>query len=124
MLKMYRDIVQNRLNNQQGIGLITAIFVIVIVSMFGVLIARYAMVSSVASAEDYLWAQSLFSAQSAAQSWVLLNDGGGGIGAAVPGTIAGFSVSTTPVSSGVQSSAEIAINGKPIKRTVVIHVIQ
>ncbi len=124
MLKMYRDIFQNRLRNQQGIGLITAIFVIVVVGMFGVLISRYAMISSVASVEDYLWAQSLYSAQSAAQSSILLDDGGGGASGVVPSTIAEFTVATNPVSSGVQSSAEIAINGKPIKRTVIIHVSQ
>lgn len=124
MLKTYRDIFQNRLRNNQGIGLITAIFVIVVVGMFGVLIARYAMVSSVASVEDYLWAQALYSAQSAAQSAILLDDGGGGSTGVVPTTIAGFFVVTNPISSGVQSSAEIAINGKPIKRTIVIHVSQ
>ena len=63
--------------NQRGMGLITAIFIIVVVGMFGVLLARYTTISSVASAEDYLWAQALYSAESTMRLNILRNDGGG-----------------------------------------------
>jgi heme/copper-type cytochrome/quinol oxidase subunit 3 len=66
------------LANQAGIGLIAAIFIVVVVAMFGVLIARYTMISSQSSAEDYLWAQALYAAESAAQLSILHADGGGG----------------------------------------------
>ncbi|MEN8256680.1 MAG: hypothetical protein ABFS09_02345 [Thermodesulfobacteriota bacterium] len=72
------------LENQDGIGLIAAIFIIVVVAMFGVLIARYTMVSSQSSAEDYLWSQALYAAESAAQLRILESDGGG------PGGWSGF----------------------------------
>lgn len=65
------------LTDQQGIGLIAALFIIVVVAMFGVLIARYTMISSQASAEDYLWAQALYAAESATRLRILEDDGGG-----------------------------------------------
>jgi heme/copper-type cytochrome/quinol oxidase subunit 3 len=71
---------RNPIKNQEGIGLIAAIFLIVVVAMFGVLIARYTMISSQASAEDYLWSQALYSAESAAQLRILEDDDGGPAG--------------------------------------------
>jgi heme/copper-type cytochrome/quinol oxidase subunit 3 len=68
------------LANQEGIGLIAAIFIIVVVGMFGVLIARYTMISSQTSAEDYLWSQSLYAAESGARLRILQDDGGGPAG--------------------------------------------
>ncbi|PLX49039.1 MAG: hypothetical protein C0613_09175 [Desulfobulbaceae bacterium] len=65
------------LQNQDGIGLIAALFIIVVVAMFGVLIGRYTMISSQASAEDYLWAQALYAAESVTQLRILEDDGGG-----------------------------------------------
>ncbi len=65
------------IKNQDGIGLIAAIFLIVVVAMFGVLIARYTMISSQTSAEDFLWSQALYSAEGAAQLRILNDDGGG-----------------------------------------------
>ncbi len=65
------------IKNQDGIGLIAAIFLIVVVAMFGVLIARYTMISSQSSAEDLLWSQALYSAEGAAQLRILEADGGG-----------------------------------------------
>ncbi len=77
---------RNPLTNQAGIGLIAAIFLIVVVAMFGVLIARYTMISSQSSAEDILWGQALYSAEGAAQLNILHADGGGpgGWGGAPP----------------------------------------
>lgn len=66
------------LHNQRGIGLIAAIFIIVVVGMFSVLLARYTLFSSPASAEDYLWAQALYSAEAGARRAILADDGGGG----------------------------------------------
>lgn len=63
--------------NQKGIGLIAAIFVIVTLSLFGVLVARYSQTTSVASAEDYLWVQTYYSAESALRVRILEDDGGG-----------------------------------------------
>lgn len=58
-------------------GLITAVFIIVVVGMFGVLIARYTTISSVASAEDVIWAQAFYSAESTMRLNILRHDGGG-----------------------------------------------
>ena len=66
--------------NQQGFGLIAAVFLIVVIGMFGVLIARYVATTSISSAEDYLSAQSLFSARSAASLRILFHDSGGPLG--------------------------------------------
>jgi len=67
----------NPLLNKRGMGLIMAIFIIVVVAMFGLLIARYTTISSVASAEDYIWAQALYSAESTMRLNLLRNDRGG-----------------------------------------------
>jgi heme/copper-type cytochrome/quinol oxidase subunit 3 len=83
---------RNPIKNQEGIGLIAAIFLIVVVAMFGVLIARYTMISSQASAEDYLWSQALYAAEGAAQLRILNHDGGGGGWGWVDPTIQGFNL--------------------------------
>ncbi len=67
----------NFINNNKGIGLIAAVFVIVILALFGLLVARFTSTGSVTSVEDYLWAQALYSAESAAQLKILCYDGGG-----------------------------------------------
>lgn len=71
-------------------GLITAVFIVVVVGMFGVLIARYTTISSVASAEDYLWAQALCSAEATMRLNILRHDGGGNLAAAVTPTVGGI----------------------------------
>lgn len=63
--------------NERGFGLIAAIFVIVILALFGTLMARYIMTSSVTSAEDYLWTQTYYSASSAINLRILAEDEGG-----------------------------------------------
>ncbi|MDR9502091.1 MAG: hypothetical protein RI601_09880 [Desulfurivibrionaceae bacterium] len=80
------------LANQEGIGLIAAIFIIVVVGMFGVLIARYTMISSQASAEDYLWCQALYAAESGAKLRILEHDNGGNWVTWVDPTIQGFNL--------------------------------
>ena len=65
------------MGNAKGFGLLAAIFVIVVVAMFGMLIVRYTITGSVSSVDDYLWAQALYSAESAAQLTILDHDGGG-----------------------------------------------
>ncbi|MFH1021664.1 MAG: hypothetical protein V1782_13795 [Pseudomonadota bacterium] len=71
------------LANRRGIGLITAVFAIVILSLFGLLIARYTVTTQTSSVEDYLWAQSLYSAESTMRLNILNHDNGGGLGGAV-----------------------------------------
>ncbi len=71
----------NPITNQRGMGLIAAVFIIVVVGMFGVLIARYTTISSVNSAEDSVWAQALYSAESTMRLNILRNDGGGNLSA-------------------------------------------
>ncbi len=66
------------IDNQKGFGLIVAIFVIVILGMFGTLIAKFTTMGSTEAAEEYLWAQALYSAESAAQLRILTHDGGNG----------------------------------------------
>ncbi|MDA8164689.1 MAG: hypothetical protein M0017_06635 [Desulfobacteraceae bacterium] len=68
-----------RLQSQKGFGLMAAVFVITVLAAFGVLIARYVSTGTVASAEDYVWAQSLYAADSAARLRMLAEDGGGGL---------------------------------------------
>lgn len=68
---------------QSGFGLIAAMFVVVFLGLFGVLAARFLAATSIASSEDYLWTQTLYSAESTAHRVILFNDGGGG-GALVP----------------------------------------
>ncbi|MEW6593270.1 MAG: hypothetical protein AB1413_00190 [Thermodesulfobacteriota bacterium] len=65
------------LANRRGIGLVTAIFALVVLSLFGLLIARYTVTTQIASGEDYLWAQSLYSAESVMRLNILRNDQGG-----------------------------------------------
>lgn len=90
--------------NQRGFGLVAAVFLIVVVSMFGVLIARYVATTSISSAEDYISAQSLYSARSAAALRILYYDGGGGGAWGGYPTMQEFSISsitdTAPVASG------------------------
>lgn len=65
----------------QGFALVVALFVIVIMAAFGLLIARYTTTTQAVSAEDYLWAQALHSAESVVRLNILFRDGGGGFGA-------------------------------------------
>lgn len=120
---MFRNSATKYIKDQQGIGLITAIFVIVVVSMFGLLIARFSMLGTTMSVEQYLWTQALYSAQSAAQTSILYGDGGGS-GSNSLSSVAGFSVSSAsiPGGNGVRSTATRNINGKPISRTIEIHI--
>ena len=70
----------NRICNNHGFGLIAAIFVVVILAMFGLLIARFTGTSSIQAAEDYLWSQALYSSQSGIRLRILERDGGGNFG--------------------------------------------
>lgn len=63
---------------QGGFGLIAALFVVVFLALFGVLAARYMATTSLSSSEDYLWTQTLYSAESTAHRVILFHDGGGG----------------------------------------------
>lgn len=72
------------LANRRGIGLITAVFAIVILALFGLLIARYTVTTQMSSAEDYIWAESLYSAESVMRLNILRNDGGGKAGGVTP----------------------------------------
>jgi len=65
------------LANRRGIALITAVFAIVILALFGLLIALYTVTTQMSSAEDYIWAQTLYSAESTMRLNILRNDGGG-----------------------------------------------
>ena len=78
------------LANQRGIALITAMFAIVILALFGLLITRYTVTTQRSSAEDYLWAQALYSAESTMRLNILGDDGGGGIAAPVTPTVGGI----------------------------------
>jgi hypothetical protein len=118
---MFRKKVLVPIVNECGVGLITAVFVIVVIGMFGSLIARYAAISSVSSAEDYLWAQALYSAQSAAQVAILYDDGGG-TGSESLTSVAGFTTSVTNIVSGVRASAQRQINGNAVHRQVEVRV--
>ena len=121
MLKTFRERALAPLGNEQGIGLIAAVFVVVVVGMFGTLIARYATFGSVSSAEDYQWAQALYSAQSAAQVAILYDDGGGS-GSESLTSVAGFSVAINNIAGGVRASAEKTVGGTAIHRAIEVRV--
>jgi len=121
MCRNQRD-TSNRGAGQRGIALITAIFAIVILGLFGLLIARYTMTSQTSSAEDYLWAQALYSAESVARLNILRHDGGGGLGAAVTPAVGQintaiaqdtFTAATVPATIQVQAS-----HGTGVSRTM------
>jgi hypothetical protein len=78
------------LANRRGIALITAVFAIVILALFGLLITRYTVTTQTSSAEDYLWTQALYSAESTMRLNILGDDGGGGITAPVTPTVGGI----------------------------------
>ncbi|MCF6291404.1 MAG: hypothetical protein L3J03_10475 [Desulfobacterales bacterium] len=65
---------------QHGFSLIAALFVIVILALFGTLISRLVAINSISSSEDYLSAQALYSAESAARLKIMCQDGGGTYG--------------------------------------------
>ncbi len=65
---------------QQGFSLIAALFVIVILALFGTLISRLVAINSIASSDDYLSAQALYSAESAARLKIMCADNGGTYG--------------------------------------------
>lgn len=109
-------------DNQRGMGLMAAVFIIVVVAMFGALLARYTMISSVNSAESYIWAQSFYSAESTMRLNILRHDGGGGLGGAVEPIVGGvvtdiltdsFTAAGQPATIRVQ-----AIHGTGVSRTV------
>jgi len=64
-------------SNQNGIGLIAALFVIVILALFGLLIARYTMTAAISSSEDYLWTKTYYGVESGIRLRMLEDDGGG-----------------------------------------------
>ncbi|MFZ5774324.1 MAG: hypothetical protein ACOY3Z_02405 [Thermodesulfobacteriota bacterium] len=75
------------LRNNHGFGLLAAVFVVVTLSLFGLLLARYTVTSQTSSVEDQLWAQALYSAEATMQLNILRNDGGGGLAAAATPTV-------------------------------------
>lgn len=110
---MFHEQKNNIMGNAKGFGLLAAIFVIVMVAMFGMLIVRYTITGSVSSVDDYLWAQALYSAESAAQLTILDHDGGGTGTFALPleinkltanSTIDDFTLPTTPATLRVNAT--------------------
>ena len=82
------------LANRRGFALITAVFAIVILALFGLLIARYTVTTQTSSAEDYLWAQALYSAESVMRLNILSRDKGGGL--VKPTNVQGFDFTDHP----------------------------
>ncbi len=78
------------IKNEKGAGLIMAIFVIVILGIFGTLISRFTIIGATESIEQYLWAQALYSAESAAQLRILSHDSSNGL--TFPYTIEEFTI--------------------------------
>ncbi|EKD40169.1 MAG: hypothetical protein ACD_75C00153G0005 [uncultured bacterium] len=125
------------LANHHGIALITAIFAIVILALFGLLITRYTVTTQTSSAEDYLWAQSLYSAESVMRLNILSRDNGGNLGGSLvkPHDVQGFDF-TDPLPpeparvsddfTGAHKPAKITVqakHGTGVSRTVEAHYI-
>ena len=100
--------------NNRGFGLIAAVFVIVIMAMFGTLLVFYISTGKITSAEDYLWAQSLYSAESAAGLKLLYNDGGG-TGAYPDPEVAGFTTTATDLLAPATDNTPEVIRGTATK---------
>ncbi len=102
--------------DQKGFGLIVAIFVIVILGTFGTLIAKFIIIGATESAEEYLWAQALYSADSAAQLRILTCDGGGngGWNGTAPLTIEQFNI-TAPTDTFTTSNVSAALTVQAIR---------
>ena len=125
-----RRFLVNSVRNNRGIGLITVIFVIVIMSMFGLLIARFVTIGSTISIEDYLWAQAIYSAESAAQLQILCNDVGGNLGGpdhlSTLSQVGQFSITIGDDWGGVASPSTVSVQatstvaGQDIVRTIEI----
>jgi len=81
---------------QEGFGLMIALFVVVLLGVFGLLVARFTTTTNVASVEDHLWNQAVFAAETAAQRVILFQDGGGGGGYPGDPVVAGFATTVTP----------------------------
>ena len=110
------------LANRRGIALVTAIFAIVILALFGLLISRYTVTTQTSSAEDYIWGQSLYSAESVMRLNILRHDGGGGAaGVANPtvGQIQTIIVSDTFTTANTPATIRVqAQHGTKVSRTV------
>jgi hypothetical protein len=111
------------LANHRGIALITAVFAIVILALFGLLITRYTVTTQTSSAEDYLWAQALYSAESVMRLNILSRDKGGGI--IKPTDVQGFDftpsgrVSDTFTAANIPATIQVqATHGTGVSRTV------
>ncbi|MDA3971170.1 MAG: hypothetical protein PF442_07445 [Desulfobulbaceae bacterium] len=121
---MFRKLLQP-IQNSQGIGLITAIFIITVVGMFGLLLSRYVTTHSVSSAEDYLWGQALYSAESAINLRLLQEDNSG-LAVTNPSiSIQGFAIEqtpivTTPISKPTGTLRALASQGS-VAREVEVH---
>lgn len=99
--------------NQDGFGLVAALFAVIILAMFGVLAARYLFTTAISSAEDYLWAQALYGAEAAAHRQILAHDGGGTGGFVTPLIIQNTTCTVTSDSwSGSGVPATITVRGR------------
>lgn len=103
---MFRKLCQP-IQNSQGIGLITAIFIITVVGMFGLLLSRYVTTHSVSSAEDYLWGQALYSAESALHLRLLQEDNSGLV--VTNPSIQGFTIVQTPSATPLPSTGTLRV---------------
>lgn len=110
------------LGNNRGFGLVAALFAVVILALFGVLIARNVATTTVASAEDYLWAQALYSAESTAHLMILYHDVGGGFVGAPNPVIQDVTSTVTDGWGGVGNPSTLSVRGEivgtDISRTV------
>jgi len=66
------------LKENKGFGLIAAIFVIIFISLFGLLAVKHLQSTTTGSGEAYLWAQALYTANYTARLKILYDDQGGG----------------------------------------------
>lgn len=85
---MFRKVKYSKIiSEEKGFGLVAAMFAVVILALFGVLAARYISTTAVTSAEDFLWSQTLYSAESNAHLRILFRDNGGNFGGIPPNPV-------------------------------------
>jgi len=99
---------------ERGFALVVALFAIVVMAVFGLLIARYTTTTQAVSAEDYLWAQALHSAESVVSLNILYRDGGGGLSAPP-------SPSVHEISTHIEADTFVAANTPAIIRVRADH---